>query len=80
MQKGRHHSRVAVWSPWGDQPARTDRVAQADVDASDCALVIPFLPFDIVPDRHDVSFAGSNRSEGKEAACAQKLSIRSAEL
>ena len=63
------------YSPWGPQPLRIDRAAQADVDASDCAFVIPFLPFDIEPlgsscrETGLVAIPDGHRDSGRKQPC-----------
>lgn len=69
MRTDHHHSRVAVWTPWGAQPLRTDPAAQDELGGLSGALVIPFLPFEIeaFPASESTSNA-FNDSEG-ESAC-----------
>lgn len=53
---GNRHSLHEAWTPWGGQSLapRIDQAAQAEVGASNCAFVIPFLPYSIRPFRPDL--------------------------
>ncbi|UPT53386.1 hypothetical protein [Synechococcus phage Yong-M2-251] len=80
MRTDNHHSRVAVWTPWGAQPSRTDQAAQAEGDASNCAFVIPFLPFPIRPSAGSFASAAglvavpdTHRDSEKEMSCVTRV-------